>query len=238
MEYFANDLATTLNGTITSGATTLVVADATGMPSTGNFRIRIDSELMLCTSRSGTTLTVTRGVESTTAAAHTTGATVTLVLTNAGIDQAYGGDIVLVQNSAAFAVTGGGALFSVTFDTDLWDPLGSHSTSASTHLITIQKRGFWMFIFSYAWEANATGVRHAELILDNNDGGGAYSAGDDFWPVTAVASEHRSTLVSHPAAMLVGGTAYARVQQNSGSTLNITATRPSLRMAAIRVGDY
>lgn len=81
MEHFVNNAQTALASDITSSATTLTVASATNFPGSGNFRLSIDSELLLCTAVSGTTFTVTRGVESTTAIAHTTGALVSCVLT-------------------------------------------------------------------------------------------------------------------------------------------------------------
>ena len=86
-ENFANTYQTTLNdaGGIDSSVTSLVVTSATGAPS-ANFRIKIDSELMLVTGVAGTTFTVTRGVESTTAASHADGAAVTHVLTAGGLD--------------------------------------------------------------------------------------------------------------------------------------------------------
>ena len=85
-EQFCNDPGTTLSAAITStGATSLTVTSSTGYPSTGNFRIRIDSELMLVTGVSGTTWTVTRGIESTTAAVHSNGALVYHVLTSGAL---------------------------------------------------------------------------------------------------------------------------------------------------------
>lgn len=86
-EHFSNDIATTLNGTITSGATSLVVASSTGFPA-ANFRVRIDDEYLLVTVVAGTTWTVTRAMESSTAAAHSNGAAVTHVLTAGGLVQA------------------------------------------------------------------------------------------------------------------------------------------------------
>jgi len=88
-ELFVNDPQTTLAAAITStGATTLSVVSSTGYPGTGNFRIRIDSELMLVTGVSGTTWTVTRGIESTTAATHLITSIVNHVFTAGGITQA------------------------------------------------------------------------------------------------------------------------------------------------------
>lgn len=90
-ELFFNDPGTTLNGSINNSTTTVVITSATGFPTVGNFRIRIDSEIMLVTAVSGTSLTVTRGVEGTTAASHTTGATVAHVVSGGSITQANTG---------------------------------------------------------------------------------------------------------------------------------------------------
>lgn len=67
-----------LDGSILAGATSVVVDDSTVFPATGI--LVIGSEQMSYTSNDGTTLTgITRGVNSTTAAAHTDGDLVTIV---------------------------------------------------------------------------------------------------------------------------------------------------------------
>jgi len=85
-EHFANSAITTLNGSINNSTTSIVVASAAAFPAV-NFRIKIDSEIMLVTGVSGTTLTVTRGAESTSAASHTNGAAVTHSITAGGLAQ-------------------------------------------------------------------------------------------------------------------------------------------------------
>jgi len=87
IEQIANKAASTLNGSITSTATTLDVNDAANFPASGNFRIIVDDEVMLVTAVSADTFTVTRGIESTTAAAHSGGAAVTLLVTAASLAQ-------------------------------------------------------------------------------------------------------------------------------------------------------
>lgn len=86
-EVAANLAATTLNGGIDDTTTTVVVTDGTVFPSTGNFRIRVDSELMLVTARSTHTLTVERGIESTTGASHLDTTTVRLVATGGAVER-------------------------------------------------------------------------------------------------------------------------------------------------------
>jgi hypothetical protein len=68
--------STTLSSAVTSTATTIQVASATGFP-TNSFRIRIDNEYMNVTGGFGTTTwTVQRAVNSSTAAAHAASSTV------------------------------------------------------------------------------------------------------------------------------------------------------------------
>lgn len=93
LEQFVNNVATTLNGAINNSVTSITITSATGFPSTGNFRIVIDTEIMLVTARSGTTLTVSRGAEGTSAASHLDLADVTVILSRdalaAGIGDFY-----------------------------------------------------------------------------------------------------------------------------------------------------
>ncbi|AMV24178.1 hypothetical protein VT84_07260 [Gemmata sp. SH-PL17] len=88
VERFANAAQTTLTAPIAAGTAPIVftVFSASAFPSAGNFRVRIDNELMLVTAVSGTSWTATRPVEGTTGAAHATGATVTQVLTAAAMN--------------------------------------------------------------------------------------------------------------------------------------------------------
>ena len=89
MEQYFNDYGTTLSAGITNSQTTLNVTSTYGYPSTGNFRIRIDSELLLVTAISGSTWTVTRGIEATSAATHLTGATISSFLTAGALAQLF-----------------------------------------------------------------------------------------------------------------------------------------------------
>lgn len=87
MENFSNDFSTTLNGAIDNATTSLTVASATGSPDV-QFRIRIDDELMLVTSKGGgLNWTVQRGIEGTTPASHSNGVPVTHILSAAALDR-------------------------------------------------------------------------------------------------------------------------------------------------------
>jgi len=126
VEQFANNALTTLNGSITSGATSLVVTSAANFPSSGNFRIAVDSgvnlEYMLVTGVSGTTFTVTRGIESTTRVAHLSGVVVTQIITAGAISQVktdtIAGSVLVGLSSALPAATGSGIIY---FATDIYE---------------------------------------------------------------------------------------------------------------------
>lgn len=93
--------STTLSAAVsTTGATTISVTSAAGFPGSGTYAIQVDSEVMLVTGGQGTTTwTVTRGANGSTAATHSSGATVT------------GGN-----NPGSTAVTNGSLLLHATFD--------------------------------------------------------------------------------------------------------------------------
>jgi hypothetical protein len=107
VELFANAAQTTLASSISSSAGTLSVALASAFPSTGNFRILIDSEVILVTGVSGTTFTLDRNPsnENATPAFHAAGATVTLVATN-GAMQAFRSDTISQGTFAARPAAG------------------------------------------------------------------------------------------------------------------------------------
>jgi len=86
-EQFANNAADTLNGAINNSVTSLAVNSASEFPTDGNFRIIIESEILLVTAVSTNTFTVVRGQEGTTAASHSSGAVVTQILTKDSIDR-------------------------------------------------------------------------------------------------------------------------------------------------------
>lgn len=69
-ENYANSPVTQLNGAINSSVTTLIVDAITGFPGSTDFHVKIDQEILLVTSMAGTTWTVVRGVDGTTAASH------------------------------------------------------------------------------------------------------------------------------------------------------------------------
>lgn len=82
-ENYGNLLVTNLSVAISStSATSLSVVSSTGFPSTGQFTVKLDGEFILVTAVSGTTWTIVRGQEGTTAATHSAGVYIYMVLTD------------------------------------------------------------------------------------------------------------------------------------------------------------
>ena len=86
-ERLENGSVSNLNGTINDSVTTVAVGDAGLFSSVPQFRIIIDSEIMLVTAIAGNNLTVTRGAEGSIASAHTNGAVVAQIITREGIQR-------------------------------------------------------------------------------------------------------------------------------------------------------
>jgi len=100
VEQFSNAPQTTITEDLTDVETDVDVASAAGFPAAAQYRILIESELMLVTAGAGTTTwTVARGAEGTTNVAHSSGATVTHILTAGAIAQMRADDVP----TAAFA---------------------------------------------------------------------------------------------------------------------------------------
>lgn len=114
-EQFANTASSTLTATIGNSDTSLTVASAALFPSVPQFRITVDSEIMLVTAVAGAVFTVTRGIESTAAATHLSGATVTHLLTAGALAQFRSDNI----NSGTYAnLPAAGTAGRLYFQTD------------------------------------------------------------------------------------------------------------------------
>lgn len=107
-EQLSNGAFSILAAAMDGSQTTLTVASAALFPSDGNFRVLVDSEIMLVTAVSGTTFTVVRGVEGTSAAAHVSEVAVLQILTAGSLERA------LMDNIPLFGATERPLLGSLT----------------------------------------------------------------------------------------------------------------------------
>jgi hypothetical protein len=136
---FIGDASTTLSAAITSGATTISVASNTGFPAVP-FRIGIDGEILIVTATSGTTWTVARGADASTAAAHAAGATVSLKMR---VDVPACGTGTCTTSTPSRTITGADGK-SYRLDTYVtWKPItnSSNVVGRSTKLVTLVVRG-------------------------------------------------------------------------------------------------
>jgi hypothetical protein len=99
-EQHQNDATTTLNGSITNSDSPITVTDGSVFPSSGNFRVMIDSEILICTARSTNSLTVSRGQDGTSAASHSSGATISMIYTAQGLSQLFQDDNAMTGYSS------------------------------------------------------------------------------------------------------------------------------------------
>lgn len=86
MEKFANNASSTLGSAMLAGDTNLIVASVVGFPGSGNFRLRVENEILLVTAVAGINFTVSRGQEGTAASDHPLGASVFQTLTAGALD--------------------------------------------------------------------------------------------------------------------------------------------------------
>jgi hypothetical protein len=166
VEVYANNAATTLNGGINNVVTSLIVTSASGFPSTGNFRILVDAEIMLVTAVSGTTFTVTRGVESTTATTHGNGAAVTHILTAGSLAQGFSD-----RNSVPCGSwTSSNTISDSTTTAITWtiadDPYALLTGGSGGTKFQPPHNGYYLFNGYIHWASNASGIRIIEWRLN------------------------------------------------------------------------
>jgi hypothetical protein len=91
IEQLANSAQSTTTGSVdgVSNPVTFSVVSAAAFPTVGQFRVLIDSEILLVTSVSGAAFTASRAQEGTTIASHMLGATATHVLTAGSVRTLY-----------------------------------------------------------------------------------------------------------------------------------------------------
>jgi len=86
-EILVNDATAVLDGSIDGSQTTLDVLDGSVFPSTGDFRVRVEDEIMLVTARATNTLTIVRGIEGTSGASHADALDVTAIVTQGSLQR-------------------------------------------------------------------------------------------------------------------------------------------------------
>jgi len=140
-EQFANLAITELSASIDDSQTEIIVVDPSSFPTSGDFRLNIDDELFLVTGVSGSTWTVTRGIEGTTAITHDAGAIVSNVLTLESfcllVEQCGGGGAGGTESAYGELYTQGNTTGQVLSTQDTWEKLTALDTEGDSQLTTI-----------------------------------------------------------------------------------------------------
>ena len=153
---YSNNAATTVATSFSNSATALVVADASEFPTlTGSDELRITLsdvtntvfEIVTCTAIAGTTLTVVRAQENTTAAAWAIGTDVSLRITAAGLEAKADKTQVLTNVPA-------GALFT---DTNTIYSLPTQASNANKFLKTDGSNESWAVVEALPSQSGNTG---------------------------------------------------------------------------------
>ena len=129
---------TVLSADISAAATSITLNDASQLPSSGTNFIKIGTEEISYTGISTNTLTgVTRGVRNTTAASHTSGATVTNTSDFVAWSEAASGDLVLEPGSWSLDNFGDKAICLIA-DGEVfeWDSAATNATSNRATIIS------------------------------------------------------------------------------------------------------
>lgn len=146
MELFANNAQTTLSAAINDVVTSLTVTSASGFPISGNFRIVVDSEIMLVTAVSGTTFTVSRGQEGTSPAAHASGTDLAQVITK-GAMAAFRSDGVIWDTYANRPTVGAAGRLHLTTD----NPTGAYDDGSTWKLFGLVSKFTTPIDSQFAW---------------------------------------------------------------------------------------
>jgi hypothetical protein len=109
-EQVVNTVSGQLNGALDDSQVDVTLVSASGFPADGDFRLKVDNELMLVTGVAGVVLTVTRGIESTVAVAHNDGRAAKVVHTAAGLatymsEQASGAELAYAEGTTPLTIT-------------------------------------------------------------------------------------------------------------------------------------
>lgn len=216
VEVYSNNASTTLATSINNSTTSISVASSSGFPTTGNFRILMDQELMLVTALSGTTWTVVRGIEGTNAQSHTNTVAITHILTAGGLAQGISdrefvpcGTFVTTDT----VVNNTTHVFDWTITADDGYLLGGSGTSQ----LTVPTKGYYLFNGYIHWQANNVGFR----IVEWRKNGTLYLNGSGLDASTDAADDIRqevTILILLAAGDVIELTAF----QNTSVTLNLT----------------
>jgi hypothetical protein len=181
--------STTLTAEITSTSSTSISVNIASTIEIGSVLL-IDSEVMVVTAVSGTTLTVTRGAAGTTAATHLTGALVRTNIVKVSSSTGIGAGSVLLIDSELVTVT------STSGGTNLLVTRGTGGTTATNHLINAT-------VSDTIGVNSSTGITAGSVLLIDSERLAVVSVSGNYLVVTRGVSN--TTSAPHSAGATVQG---------------------------------
>ncbi len=129
-----------------------------------------------------------------------------------------------LYNSGNFSHNSSGSWLNLTFDSELWDLDGMHSTGSNTERLTATIAGKYTFSGSAYIAGNANGVRAIRIIKTTLAGAASYYGYAETNPVTGDVTAMSTSAILDLA---VGDYVSLQFFQNSGGTLAITGGAPT-----------
>ncbi len=197
-----------LQNDVLSGGTTVTLVNASTFPTTTPFVIQVDSELMLVTGVAGNVLTVDRGVNDTTAAAHAANATVTpsvtVTVSNVSDFPTSGPFVIQVDSERMLVTSVLGDEFTVT--------RGYNGTVVTTHSAS-----------AFATLGNTANIH----------GGGLYNLGG----ATITQSSFSGNLAQSRGGGLYNAALTGQLAAVAGN-LQVAATNATLQIQLVNVASF
>lgn len=210
--------ATTITSALTAGSTAISISASTGWPSGASYpfvvcinRGRSNEEKVLCSSRSGTTLTVTtRGYDGTTAATHASGETIEHIIDAVTIDEA---NERASQPKLKLALTGSqsisdNTLTAISWDTETSDLWGFYPGSGATITVPAGYPGVYAIGAKTSW-AGSPSAGEMDIYINSVQRNATITTGSN-----------TSSFQGFVTYLAVGDTVQIYVKQTSGSALN------------------
>jgi len=247
----ANFAETTLGAAITTtDGTSITVSSSAGFPNV-DFIIAIDTEVMLVTNVSGTTWTVTRGYESSTAATHLNGATVYHNISAGEVDalvdgpaSATDGNLAVFNGTTGKLIKDGGANLATRNVTIAIPAMAMVSPTTGGALLVNYETGTYAADY-FMWEFVDAAARYIDFFfpLPINYDGGTVTA-KFYWTANSTSTNPvewriKGVAMADDGTMVVDwGT--AQVISDAGKAaaydLSVTAATPALTIAGTPTG--
>lgn len=135
-----------------------------------------------------------------------------------------------VYNSSAIAISNATGT-KLTFDSEIYDTDGIHSTSSNTGRLTCVTDGIYSIGGNIQWQGNNTGRRLFSIVLNNT------TSIADVRVLSGAAGNDPAQNISTQYSLVAGDYVELSVYQDSGGSLNILAsTHISPEFYMVRIG--